>query len=110
MVIFKRLCSKALGALQDHGEEGDGGNKNNYTNVSLRLCIITHINTVSHLLRSLSLSLSLSLSPPSTHTYTTHHTLTQSKLGKNEPIGFLEVKEIGFQSRLEASIVATSLI
>ena len=82
MVIFKCLSLKAVSAIQGH--EGGGGNKNNYTNVSLRLCIIIHryIDAQSHLLHththtlSLSLSLSLPLSLPlplNPHTRT-HHT------------------------------------
>ena len=39
MVIFKRLSLKLVSALQYH----DGrGNKYNYTNVPLRLCIMIH--------------------------------------------------------------------
>ena len=61
---------------------------------SIHQCTVT---SVAH-------TLSPSLSPPlNPHTYTPHatHTLTQSKSGRYELIGFLEVEEIGFQSRLE---------
>ena len=81
MFIFKRLSLKVLSALQDH-EWGAGrrGNKNNYTNVSLRLFINIqqYIDAQSHLLRTLSPSLSLplpfslSLSLSYTHIHTTH--------------------------------------
>ena len=55
-VIFKRLSLKALSALQDQEERGGRDNKNNYTNVSLRLYIIIHqyINAQSHPLHTLS--------------------------------------------------------
>ena len=86
-------------------EEGGGDEKNNDTNVSLRFYIIIHqyINTQSHLLHTHSLLLSLSLSIHAHTHYTPHtqHTLTQSKSGRHELIRFLEVEEIGFQSRLE---------
>ena len=100
-VIFKRLSLKALSALQDQEERGGRDNKNNYTNVSLRLYIIIHqyIDAQSHLLHKVSLS----PSHPHTHTHThtqiphhthTHtHTLTQSKSGRYELISFLEVEE-----------------
>ena len=88
-------------------EEGGRGNKSDYTNMFLRLRIITHqyIDAQSHLLHTHSLPLSLSLSLSSTHTHThtharacaraqhTTHTLTQSKSG--ELIRFLEVEEGG---------------
>ena len=82
-------------------EEGERGNKNNCTDVSLRFCIIIHqcSDTQSHLLHTHSLS----PSHPHTHTHThtqiphhthTHtHTLTQSKSGRYELISFLEVEE-----------------
>ena len=73
-IFFKHQSLEALGALQDHEGEGGQGNKNNYTNVSLRLCITIHqyIDAQSHLLHTLSLPFSLSLS---IHTYTrTPHT------------------------------------
>ena len=99
-------------------EEDGQGNKNDYTNVSLRICIIIHqyIDAQLHLLHILSLFPPLSLSLPSyththththihththTHTHTPHTILTQSKSGKYELIRFLEVEEIGFWSRLE---------
>ena len=71
MVIFKRLSLKALSALYDHERGGGKGQQNNYTNVSLRLCIIIHqyIDAQSHLLHTLSL--------PLIHTHTPHtHTNT----------------------------------
>ena len=51
MVIFKCFSVKALNALQEHDGGGGRGNENNYTNVSLRLCISIHqyINGQSHL-------------------------------------------------------------
>ena len=69
-IFFKHQSLEALGALQDHKGEGGQGNKNNYTNVSLRLCITIHqyIDAQSHLLHKPSLS--LSHPPPNTHTYT----------------------------------------
>ena len=49
-----------------------------------------------------TLSLPLSLPVIQTHAHTTpHHTLAQSKSGRYELIRFLEVEEIGSQSRLE---------
>ena len=93
-------------------EEGGRGNKSDYTNVFLRLRIITHqyIDAQSHLLHTHSLSPSLSSFHTHTHTHhTTHththththtshitHTLTGSKSGRYELIRFLEVEEIGF--------------
>ena len=92
--------------------EGGWGNKNNYTNVFLRLCINIHpyIDAQSHLLHTLffPLSLSLPLSLPLIHTHTHTHihthtttttittttTLTQSKSGRYELIRFLKVEEI----------------
>ena len=74
MVIFKRLSLRTLSALQDHEEGGGRGNRNNYTNVSLRPCTIIYqyIDAQSHLLHTHSLSLSL---PPLSlsHTHTTPH-------------------------------------
>ena len=95
-VIFKRLSLKALSALQDQEERGGRDNKNNYTNVSLRLYIIIHqyIDEQSHLSHTLSLPLSLSLSIY-THTPHTTHTLTQSRSGRYELIRFLEVEGKG---------------
>ena len=78
MVNFKRLSLKAVIALHDHegwvGREGGGGNKNNYTDVSLWLCVIIpqYIDTHPHLLHSLSLPLI------HTHTQTLH---TNMKFG-----------------------------
>ena len=83
-------------------EEGEQSNKNDYTNVSLTLCIIIHqyIDTQSHLLHTLSSPPSLSSTHTHTHahTHTTPHTLTltQSKSGRYGLIRFLEVEEIGF--------------
>ena len=72
-VIFKRLSLKALSALQDQEERGGRDNKNNYTNVSLRLYIIIHqyINAQSHLSHSQPLPLN-SNTHIHTHTHTTH--------------------------------------
>ena len=54
MVIFKRLSLKALSALQNHDGEGELGNKNNYTNVSLGLCItFTSIHRRTHSVENL---------------------------------------------------------
>ena len=82
-------------------EEGGRGNKNDYTNVSLRLFIIIHqyIDAVTSVAPYLSPSLSLSLSSTYTHTYhTSHttHTLTQSKAGRYQLIRFSEFEEICF--------------
>ena len=80
MVIFKYLSLKALSHLQKHEGVGGQGNKNNYTNDSLKLCINIHqyINAQSiHCTYSLTLSFSpLPLSLSSTHT----HTKTQGSL------------------------------
>ena len=67
------------------GEE-EGGNKNNYTNVSLRLCINIHqyIDAQSHLLHTLPLSLSLPLSHSLSHTHT--HTHTQTMKGRGDGV------------------------
>ena len=64
MAIFIHLAFKAEGPLQDE-EEGDGDNKNNYTNVSLRLYLIIHQGTIT----------SVAHTPPHpihTLTHTTH--------------------------------------
>ena len=71
MVISKRMSLKALSALQNHEGGGRGGNKNNCTNVSLRLCIIIHQYIDAH-----TLSPSLPLPLIHTDTHTTHYTNT----------------------------------
>ena len=63
--------------------EGVRGNNNNYTNVSLRLCInvYQYIDAQSHLLHTLSLPLFLPPSPSPSHTptHTPTHTHTQGQ-------------------------------
>ena len=90
-------------------EEGERVYKNNYRNISLRLCIIIHqyISVQSHLLHTHSLPLihththTHTHTHAHTHTHTHTHTLTHSKSGRFELIRFLEVEKIGFQSRLD---------